>query len=302
VPVAKAPVDKKIYHLNTLQLYPAQTRKRTKKELPNSYIKLLNYRHPIVRFLQKTRVGPDQSHYNQSRLWSRLQTALALITRITLKWIHTVLKIFSPFTIFEQLALALKTEFALEFFHCIEYLFYHLEFLSNFAHALKNRVAVKIFTVLNMLLHSGVLTNLRLAWKTEQPWTFSLNWNIFIIQDFWATSRWPWKTVLLWNFSLYWINFLHSGVLQLVALKNTGCLEFTLLNIYFLLFRIFEQLVLALKTEFALKFFTVYTWNFSNSGRRMPPPTPASYAYASLHDTSDAHRKFSRGFSFSGIR
>ena len=29
--------------------------KRTKKELPNSYIKLLNYRHPIVRFLQKTR-------------------------------------------------------------------------------------------------------------------------------------------------------------------------------------------------------------------------------------------------------
>jgi len=73
------------------------------------------------------------------------------------------LKIFSPFTIFEQLALALKTEFALEFFHCIEYLFYHLEFLSNFAHALKNRVAVKIFTVLNMLLHSGVLTNLRLA-------------------------------------------------------------------------------------------------------------------------------------------
>jgi len=32
-----------------------KTRKRTKKELPNSYIKLLNYRHPIVRFLQKTR-------------------------------------------------------------------------------------------------------------------------------------------------------------------------------------------------------------------------------------------------------
>jgi len=28
-----------------------KTRKRTKKELPNSYIKLLNYRHPIVRFL-----------------------------------------------------------------------------------------------------------------------------------------------------------------------------------------------------------------------------------------------------------
>jgi len=41
---------KKIYHLNTLHLYlyPAQTQKLTKKELPNSYIKLLTYRHPNV--------------------------------------------------------------------------------------------------------------------------------------------------------------------------------------------------------------------------------------------------------------
>jgi len=31
-----------------MHLYPAQTRKRTKKELPNSYIKLLKYRYPIV--------------------------------------------------------------------------------------------------------------------------------------------------------------------------------------------------------------------------------------------------------------
>jgi len=46
---------KNIYHLNTLHLFSAQTRKRTKKELPNSNIKLLTYRHPIVRFLQKTR-------------------------------------------------------------------------------------------------------------------------------------------------------------------------------------------------------------------------------------------------------
>jgi len=52
---SKTPVYKKIYHLNTLHLHPAQTRKRTKKELPNSYIKLLNCRHPIARFLQKMR-------------------------------------------------------------------------------------------------------------------------------------------------------------------------------------------------------------------------------------------------------
>jgi len=41
------------------------------------------------------------------------------------------------------------------------------------------------------------------------------------------------------------------------ALKNRGCREFTALNIYFLLFRIFHQLALALKNRVALKFFTV---------------------------------------------
>jgi len=54
LPASKAPVNQKTLsdNLNTVHLYPAQTRKRTKKELPNSYIKLFNYRHPIVRFLQ----------------------------------------------------------------------------------------------------------------------------------------------------------------------------------------------------------------------------------------------------------
>ena len=50
-PASKTSVNKKIYLLS----HPAQTRKRTKKQLPNSYIKVLNYRQPIVRFLQKTR-------------------------------------------------------------------------------------------------------------------------------------------------------------------------------------------------------------------------------------------------------
>jgi len=35
------------------------------------------------------------------------------------------------------------------------------------------------------------------------------------------------------------------------------CPEFTVLNMYFLSFRIFEQLALALKNRVALKFFTV---------------------------------------------
>ena len=43
-----------------------------------------------------------------------------------------------------------------------------------------------------------------------------------------------------------------------LALKNRGCPEFTVLIIYFLSFRIFEQLALSLKNGFALIFFTVF--------------------------------------------
>ena len=62
LPASKTPVNQKIYHLNTLHLYPAQTRKRTKKELANSYTKLFNYRHPIVRFLRKWRAWTRSKH------------------------------------------------------------------------------------------------------------------------------------------------------------------------------------------------------------------------------------------------
>jgi len=35
--------------------------------------------------IKKTKACPDQSHYKQSLLWSRLHTTLAQIARITLK-------------------------------------------------------------------------------------------------------------------------------------------------------------------------------------------------------------------------
>ena len=53
---------------------------------------------------------------------------------------------------------------------------------------------------------------------------------------------------------------------QLCACPERVCPEFTVLNTYFLSFRIFEQLPLALKTEFALKIFK-------------PGGAAASYAY-----------------------
>jgi len=80
-----------------------------------------------------------------------------------------------------------------------------------------------------------------------------------------------------------------------VALKNRVFPEFTVLNIYFLSFRIWNNLRLPCKTEFALKIFTVlkyflsfrifeqlelvlkteFAQNFSSRG---PAALPASYA------------------------
>ena len=115
------------------------------------------------------------------------------------KWIYTVLKIFSPFTIYEQLALALKKQSCPEIFHCIEYTF-HIEDFNN----------------------------LRLPWKQSFPW----------------------------NFSLYWVYFLPFRIFeQLCACpEKQSCLEFTVLIIYFLSLRIFEQLALGLKNRVALIF------------------------------------------------
>jgi len=55
--------------------------------------------------------------------------------------------------------------------------------------------------------------------------------------------------------NIYFLSFRIFEQLAL-ALKNRVALQFfTVLNMYCLSFRIFEQLALALKTEFALKFF-----------------------------------------------
>jgi len=116
--------------------------------------------------------------------------------------------------------------------------------------ATKTQFALKFFTALSILLHSGFLSNLRL------PCNFSLYWNIFIIQDFWATCACPKKQSLPWNFSLRWVYFYIQDFWATCAcLENRVCPEFTVLDIYFLSFRNFEQLALDLKTEIALKFF-----------------------------------------------
>ena len=56
---------------------------------------------------------------------------------------------------------------------------------------------------------------------------------IFYHSDFWTTF-FLWKTELAWNFSLWWNIFYLSGLLSnlWIALKNSVCPEFTVLNIY----------------------------------------------------------------------
>jgi len=88
-PLLKLLLIKKIYHLNTLHLYPAKTNKvsKTNKErvteflyhavqLPTSDCSIFAENEGLVQI---------KSLYNPSRLWSRLQTTLAQITRIAPK-------------------------------------------------------------------------------------------------------------------------------------------------------------------------------------------------------------------------
>jgi len=60
------------------------------------------------------------------------------------KWIYTVLKIFSPFTIFEQLALALKNRGCPEF-TVLNMYFLLFRIFEQVALALKTEFALKIF-------------------------------------------------------------------------------------------------------------------------------------------------------------
>ena len=174
----------------------------------------------------------DHSRHNRSRLWSRLHTALAQITRIALKWIYTVFKIFSPFTIF---GLALKKQSCPENFHCIEYtvyiqifwatcacpekqscpefftvLQYFLSFriFKQLVLALKNRVTLKIFTVLNILFAFRSFEQLALALKNRVALELFTVLQYFYHSRFLSNLRLPWKAELPWIFHCIAIFFI----------------------------------------------------------------------------------------------
>ena len=116
------------------------------------------------------------------------QLALALKNRVCPEF--TVLNIdFLLFRMFEQLALALKTEFPLEFFTALNMYFLSFRIFEQLALALKNRVSLKIFTGWNILYTIRIFEQLTLALKKRVcPGIFHCIEYVFsIIQDFWAT-------------------------------------------------------------------------------------------------------------------
>ena len=191
--------------------------------------------------------------------------------------IFNCIEIFVLFRIFEELVLARKTEFVMDFFAVFNILFTFRCF-SNFCLPSKTECALNSLYWM-YFLSFRILNNLRL------PWKFSLHWNqdfwgcacpenrvfpeifhcieySFYIQDFWATCVCHEKHSVPWIHCIEYIFFIIQNFEQpALALKF-----FTVLK-YFLSFRIFEQLELALKTDFAL--------NFSSRGGGRPP---ASYA------------------------
>ena len=137
---------------------------------------------------------------------------------------------FLPFRIFEQLALALKKRVAINSPYWIYFLPFRI--FEQLALAVKNRVCLEIFHCIEYT---------------------------FYIQDFWSTCDCPEKQSVPWNFSRATCD----------CPENRVALEFFNVFKYFLSFRIFEQLALALKTEFALKFFN------PGVGGLPPPDTPS---------------------------
>jgi len=102
--------------------------------------------------------------------------------------------------------------------------------------ALKTEFPLKFCTVLSIFFTiQDFWATLWCPEKQSSPGIFHCMEYTFYIQNFWAICmRLPWKTELHWYFLLY-------------------------LNMYFLSFRIFEQLALALKNRVVLKLFAV--WN-----------------------------------------
>jgi len=101
----------------------------------------------LFDFYRKRGLGPDESHYNQSRRRSRLQTTLAQITRINPKWIYNE--------------------------YCIENFFHRSIFLSNFLFPWN--------ISLHWIYFLHWFFNMRWPWKQSLSWKYSQYWIYFVL-------------------------------------------------------------------------------------------------------------------------
>jgi len=169
--------------------------------------------------------GPDQSHYNQSRLWSRLHTTLAQITRITPKWIYTeyiVLNIFLTIQDFwATLSLPWKTEFALKFFTILN-IYFTFRIFEQLALALKNRVCPDIFHCIEYMFFTVTCVEV-LGWggtvsfkaKFASIW---IQWSSINSPLNWLLAEW--LNLLMLCIS-YLICYTHIGTEAIPDLKNS---------------------------------------------------------------------------------
>jgi len=160
---------------------------------------------------------------------------LALKYRVALEF-FTILNILFTFWILSKLhALALKNRGCPEFTVLIIYFLYS-GFLSNLRFRWKTGLPWNFLLYWNIIYHSGFLSNCACPEKQRFPEMFRCMEYTFYILKFWAICmRLPWKTELPWYFSLYLnMYFYHSGFLATNACPDKHscseifrCMEYT---------------------------------------------------------------------------
>ena len=177
-------------------------------------------------------------------------------------------------------ALALKNRGCPDIFYCFEHAFFTIQHFLATSASPEKKVAQKFFALCNILFTFRIFEQLALTLKNRGYPEFTILNVFFIIQDFWATCACPenfrcieyifYYSGVLSNLRLPWKQscpgifhcieytfYIQNFWVTCACLKNRGCPEVTVLNVYFLLFKIFEQLALALRNRVALEFFTV---------------------------------------------
>ena len=144
----------------------------------------------------------------------------------------------------------------------------------------KIEFALKFSTVLNIFFSiQDFWATCACPEKQSVPWIHCIEYIFFIIQDFRATCACPEKQSCPEIFHCIEIFFIIQDFWVTCACpENRVCPEFTVLNVYFLSFRIFEQIALALKTEVALKF-------FKTRGAASPPPRTPMFAHSRFENS-----------------